>query len=346
MSDRPLVTFALFSHNHERFVSEAIRGALSQTYSPLEIIISDDCSTDRTFEIIQTEVARYSGRHIIRVHRNDFNLGFGGSINRVMERVRSRLIVVASADDVSLPNRVELLYQSYQASDGRALSIFSDAIVIDKNGNPKGRCLPAIEVGSLSVSHMARRMGGVLGASHAWDKRVFEVFGPIMEKKVVAEDLMISFRSALLGEVRFIDKPLVLYRVHDQNAHLKEPSEVKPHEVEVYLLKGVDLLIDACTQRLQDTKTMIRLFPERQEELLDIQRDLLSCLREKEDDKLLLLTAGIFKRLLIICRAVREGVRLRAVIRWILVFFFPSLYLSYQRNLIAKSRRRALAKEP
>jgi glycosyltransferase involved in cell wall biosynthesis len=50
----------MFAYNHERFIAEAVRGALSQTYSPLEIIISDDCSTDRTFEIIQSEVAGYS----------------------------------------------------------------------------------------------------------------------------------------------------------------------------------------------------------------------------------------------------------------------------------------------
>jgi glycosyltransferase involved in cell wall biosynthesis len=54
--DKPLLTLAMFAYNHERFIAEAVRGALRQTYSPLEIIISDDCSTDRTFEIIQSEI--------------------------------------------------------------------------------------------------------------------------------------------------------------------------------------------------------------------------------------------------------------------------------------------------
>lgn len=55
--DRPLVTFALIAYDQERFIREAVEGAFSQTYSPLEIILSDDCSSDRTFEIIKDVAA-------------------------------------------------------------------------------------------------------------------------------------------------------------------------------------------------------------------------------------------------------------------------------------------------
>jgi glycosyltransferase involved in cell wall biosynthesis len=334
MSDgRPLVTFAMFAYNHERFIAEAVRGALSQTYSPLEIIISDDCSTDRTFEIIRAEVAGYSGPHTIRLNRNDPNIGFGPSINRVMELARGELIVAASADDVSLPDRVEQLYQAYAASNEKALSIFSNAIVIDENGNRKGTHFSPIDPRSLSLSHIARRLGGALGATHVWHRRAFEVFGPIMEKKSVAEDLIISFRSALLGEVRFINKPLVLYRLHGNNTQFSQPDDVRPEELEKSFLKVGDMFIDACTQRLQDLKTMLTLFPERRDELLGIQNDLLSCLREKEAEKSLLLTPGSLKRVGIIGRAVWQGTPPRRIIRWVLTFFFPRLYISYQRRL-------------
>lgn len=338
---RPLITFAMFAYNHERFIAEAVRGAFSQTYSPLEILISDDCSTDRTYEIIQAETAGYSGPHIIRLNRNDPNIGFGPSINRVMELARGELIVAASADDVSLPDRVERLYQAYAASDGKALSIFSNAIVIDEHGNRKGMHLSPIDRRSLSVSYMARRLGGVLGATHVWHRRAFEVFGPMIEKRSVAEDVIISFRSVLLGEVRFIDEPLVLYRLHSSNAQFGSPDDVRPEEVEKSLLKVGDMWIDACAQRLQDLKTMLSQFPERRDELLSIQNDLLSCLREKEDEKALLLTASSFKRAAIIARAVLLGTPPRRIIRWVLTFFFPRLYLGYQRRLRAAAAESA-----
>ena len=46
----PLATFTVFAYNQEAYVAEAVRGALAQRYRPLQVILSDDASTDRTFE--------------------------------------------------------------------------------------------------------------------------------------------------------------------------------------------------------------------------------------------------------------------------------------------------------
>jgi glycosyltransferase involved in cell wall biosynthesis len=56
-TDRSLVTFALFAYNQEKYIREAVEGALAQTYEPLEIILSDDCSSDRTFETMREMAA-------------------------------------------------------------------------------------------------------------------------------------------------------------------------------------------------------------------------------------------------------------------------------------------------
>lgn len=63
--DRPLITFALFAYNQEQFIEEAVQGAFSQTYSPLEIILSDDGSSDQTFAIISRMESEYCGPHKI-----------------------------------------------------------------------------------------------------------------------------------------------------------------------------------------------------------------------------------------------------------------------------------------
>ena len=69
--ERPLVTFALFSYNQEQFIRQAVESAFAQTYSPLEIILSDDFSSDGTFEIMQEMVAAYSGPHRVVLNQND-----------------------------------------------------------------------------------------------------------------------------------------------------------------------------------------------------------------------------------------------------------------------------------
>ena len=68
-SRRPLITFALMAYNQEQLIEEAVAGALAQTYSPLEIILSDDCSTDRTFEIMEEMADEYKGPHSVSIRR-------------------------------------------------------------------------------------------------------------------------------------------------------------------------------------------------------------------------------------------------------------------------------------
>ena len=73
--ERPLVSFLLFSYKQEAFIEAAMRAALAQTYEPLEIIVSDDCSPDGTFDIIKQIAAEYKGPHHLRINRNEKNRG-------------------------------------------------------------------------------------------------------------------------------------------------------------------------------------------------------------------------------------------------------------------------------
>ena len=205
----PLVTFALFSYNQERFVREAVRGALAQTYSPLQVVISDDCSQDRTFEIIEEEVAGYEGPHQVLLNRNPRNLGIGGHVNRVMELAKGELIVTAAADDVSLPTRTEELARVW--SKGEVFGVWSAAYVIDPDGSVIGK-VPVRPTGSwLEIVHH-EPYNGPHGATSAWDRAVVDVFGSLPAGSL-HEDYIFALRSALLGEIAWIDKCLIKYRI-------------------------------------------------------------------------------------------------------------------------------------
>ena len=104
-TDRPLVTFALFAYNQEEYIRDAIQGALSQTYSPLQIILSDDNSSDNTFTIMQEIASQYKGPHQITLNRNQSNQGIGGHINKLMLLTKGEFIVIAAGDDISMPER-------------------------------------------------------------------------------------------------------------------------------------------------------------------------------------------------------------------------------------------------
>lgn len=214
MTDRPLLTFALITYRQESLAAEAALGALSQTYTPLEIILSDDRSPDDTFGVLQRTAAGYRGPNTVIVRQTERNLGLIGHINDIMRIARGELIIIAAGDDISLPQRAEKIYQAYRQSAGKARSIFSNATWIDEQGNPLNPLHKApIPPAELTLkAYAARRIPALVnGATHAWKRDIFDAFGP-MPPEIRAEDIHLPFRSALLGEICYIYEPLVLYR--------------------------------------------------------------------------------------------------------------------------------------
>ena len=98
----PLVSVVMGCYNSEKFIREAIDSILSQTISNIEFIIIDDCSKDKTKEIINS----YHDDRIILVE-NSVNKGLGYNLNYGVNISCGRYIARMDADDISLPNRFE-----------------------------------------------------------------------------------------------------------------------------------------------------------------------------------------------------------------------------------------------
>lgn len=212
-NEQPLVTFVLFAFNQERYVRQAIEGAFAQTYTPLEIILSDDFSSDSTFEIMRELAAAYSGPHSIRLNKNIANLGIAGHINYVMSLVKSDFVVVAAGDDISLPIRTDKLVSAWLGSDRKIKSVHSYVADMDDQGVLTGNLRRGSSDVMLSnpIDHAALNIF-VLGAAHGWDMSLITNFNPILGS-VVNEDVIIPARASLVGRVGFVPEVLVNYRV-------------------------------------------------------------------------------------------------------------------------------------
>ena len=134
--DRPLVTFALFAFNQEKFIREAVNAALNQEYESLEIILSDDCSTDSTFEIIKSIASEYAGPHKLIINKNSINLGLAKHFSEIVRMAQGEIIVVAAGDDISLPQRVLKTVEILSADSEASFVSFTD-ILIDENGKER-----------------------------------------------------------------------------------------------------------------------------------------------------------------------------------------------------------------
>ena len=211
----PRVSLFVLAYRQEATVAEAIAGAFAQSGPPLEILLSDDASPDGTFAVMQAMAAAYAGPHRVVLNRNATNRGLVGHLNRVMELVSGEVVVQNAGDDVSRPDRAARLAAAF-AADPAVRAAHSAVRRIDAAGStsplvPDRR--PMADVTAAEVIADSARGGRrhLIGAAMAWDRRLWETFGPLPAAALI-EDRPIAFRAALLGRIAWLDEPLLDYR--------------------------------------------------------------------------------------------------------------------------------------
>jgi len=246
MNDKPKVSFVLIAYNQDKYIEEAIEGAFSQTYSPLEIILSDDNSCDSTFQIMREKVRTYKGRHHVSIRQNKTNLGLAQHFNSAVSLASGEIIVVASGDDISLPERTTNTVELLTRNPGITFVSFMD-IHIDQHGKElfrprENQADKEIEV-SLS-DYLSFKPTSFSGASRGFLKEIYDVFGPL-RSTCPTEDTPYILRGLFMGNALVSAVPGIKYRKHDHN--LSAPTSLPNlpiEEIRDQYLTDTDLAAD------------------------------------------------------------------------------------------------------
>ena len=129
--DVPDASYILYTWNQSAYVREAVRSALAQRDCRLDIIISDDASTDGTFDVIRDVVQDYSGPHRLRVRQSPRNLGMG-HFPSLLRMAQCDIAIHAHGDDVALPDRASTILRAFHNTGASVVS--SNAVHIDRAG--------------------------------------------------------------------------------------------------------------------------------------------------------------------------------------------------------------------
>lgn len=328
-NNKPLVTFVLFAYNQESFICEAVEAALAQTYTHLQIIISDDSSTDGTVGVIEKTLEAYRGPHTVVLNVNQINLGIGSHVNKLCKMAEGELIVVAAGDDVSRPDRTEKLVNAWILGGKRRASICSDVAAVDRDGVFLEKLSGAPFSGSIE-NGIRTYFSGVIGAAHAWRSDVFQVFGEMLEN-TVCEDRVIPLRSAFLGGAEYVPECLVNYRVHGDNvSHHFSVSEDQVIQRTLSIYRRNENIYENYCRDLAKAKQLDLVTADP----VDFDRLILlaSNLREKCRDKIDFLEGGVAKKVSLVYKyLVTDPAQ---AIRWLVILIAPGIYRSSQcRNL-------------
>ncbi len=145
------------SYNSEKYIGKTIDSVLAQTYTNWEMIIVDDCSTDKTCEIV-LEYIRKDNR--IKLFRQEKNAGAGAARTRAMRESTGRYIAYLDSDDIWKPNKLEEQVRFMQEKDcGFSCASYE---VIDDDGNKKGKevhMLPKVNYVGFLTNNLLQTVG-------------------------------------------------------------------------------------------------------------------------------------------------------------------------------------------
>jgi glycosyltransferase involved in cell wall biosynthesis len=242
VSPMPRLSIGLPVYNGEKFLPQALDCLLAQTFRTFEIIVSDNASTDRTWQICREYASRDTR---IRYLRNDTNLGAIANFNRTFELSAAPLFKWAAHDDlyhsVYLESCVRLLDEdpavvlahsgtAFIRDDGQAFPIDSDsgAYVDPKTGDRQRPDSPTIGDSPIAVA----RFWQVLAHAH-WGSHMF---GIIRREALRQTRLLPNFAGsdramlaelALLGRFRSVPERLYLKRFHASASWALNQRELK-----------------------------------------------------------------------------------------------------------------------
>lgn len=241
----PLISIVMATYNGEKFLREQIASLLDQTYPNLEIIISDDGSTDNTWDILRL----YQHYPQMKISRNNVNLGFARNFEKAAMQANGTFIAFCDQDDIWMPEKITALYNAI----GNHSLVYSNSILIDEQGNSLHKCLSdfrplqhVYDVGSFAFFNV------VSGHTMMVKKEVLQAALPL-PRGIEYHDWYIAAEAAKQNGCFYLDKKLTFYRQHPQTCTKtirckKSRSRTRAIRYQHFTakLKWLSLLIDNC----------------------------------------------------------------------------------------------------
>jgi glycosyltransferase involved in cell wall biosynthesis len=332
------ISVILLSYNHVRFVPDALNGILSQTRKPHEVILCDDGSIDESSAELKRFHYLYNSTYEIKMILEVVNKGLASMLNNAFSVASGDIWILMAADDVSRPQRIEETVCAYERSGRRARSIWSNARIIDSKGNDSGVYFAKEQSSACKLEKMAAGVSGLLGATQSIHREVWDRFGPI-PRDVYTEDTVLPFRAGLLGEVVYIDKPLVDYRHHGQNLSFAGSSKIKPWREfrrPDKLLSRAKNIIAVAEIRISDLESISSVDLPRFQNSRHLVKICYANLRDAKFEYIVA-TSPRWRIPWLALYGVRIGVSVQRIVRICLLYWLPEIYGFLTSKMFARN---------
>jgi len=205
VTEPPVVSVLMPMRNAERYVAEAVRSILGQTWGNFELLVLDDGSTDGSLQVIRSHAAADARVRLLTRERR----GLVATLNEGLALARGEFIARMDADDISEAGRFDAQVR-FLRNEPRCVAVGCWVLLVDPEGDPLHEVRGPLEHAQIDAEHLAGRSGAITHAASMFRTAALRAVGGYRHQFDTAEDLDLYLRLAEVGMLANL--PMVLYR--------------------------------------------------------------------------------------------------------------------------------------
>jgi len=226
MFHKPDFSILMANYNNAKYIGEAIKSVLRQTYNNWELIIVDDCSKDNSEKIIKSYLSDFR----IKFYKNKNNLGYIKTLKILMEKAGAEIVGILDSDDALYPQTIEEVLNVYNKFPEVGF-VYTQFEYCDENLEPiKRGCSRGLNCAESEILKYR------VGAFRSYKKSAYNQTTGYDENIFYAEDRDIILKLEEVTKFYYIDKILYKYR-RVPNSHTLHPIKAEEGKISYIIAK-------------------------------------------------------------------------------------------------------------
>ena len=208
-----MISVCVATYNGEKYIEQQLRSILKQLSPNDEVIVSDDNSSDRTCDIIESINDTRIKLYHVNLHSCKWNFQYA------LQQASGDIIFMSDQDDVWLDGKVERCLKELEICD----LVVTNSMETDEQLNIINDNFFAIYNSGTGIIKNALN-NTYYGSCMAFRKHLLDYALPLPETKEIGHDIWIGLVAEMVGKVRFINQPFLLYRRHNSTVTNTQPN--------------------------------------------------------------------------------------------------------------------------
>lgn len=243
--EKPLVSVTVITYNSSKTVLETLESIKEQTYQNIELIVSDDCSTDNTVEICRNWIEQNKDRFVrTELLTVDKNTGVAGNCNRAGAACQGEWVKGIAGDDILMPSCVQDC-MDYVAEHPDTIFLFAKVQPFCGDGADRREVEIPLNYDFFNWSieeqyeYLIFTRNEIPAPTAFYNKKAIEQLGFEHDERIPMMEDWPKWMNLLKKGVRFhfIDEPLVMYRVSEQSiSNTSTPSKAYRQSLALFYL--------------------------------------------------------------------------------------------------------------